>query len=154
MTEVKVAHATIVVERSFANIPRAEVFAAWADVEQRKQWDLPGGDDWVVAELAQDFRVGGRERSRFGPASDPRYWSEGEFLDIVTDQRIISAGVMHDGPTPTSATLCTLELIALGTGSKLILTDQSAFFGGERPSDREAGWGKILDRLAKYLSRR
>lgn len=52
----------------------------------------------MLAELTSDFRVGGRERSRFGPASDPRFWSEGAYLDIVPGERIISAGAMHDDP--------------------------------------------------------
>ena len=63
---------------------------------------------------------GGRERTRFGPATDPRYWREGEYLDIVPNERIISAGAMHDGPATTSTTLCTIESFSDADGSSLI----------------------------------
>jgi len=52
--------------------------------------------------------------------------------------------------TRTSATLCTVELAADGRGTRL--TDQSAFFDKlETKSDRESGWGTIVDRLEAYL---
>jgi uncharacterized protein YndB with AHSA1/START domain len=147
----RVVHDTIVVERRFANVRAATVFAAWADPAQRSQWDNPG-EDFVVTDLAQDFRVGGRETSRFGPPGDPRYWSEGTFLDIVPNRRIISAGTMHDGEVATSVTLFTAEFHELGEHTQLILTDQSAFLGGvESPADRRSGWGTIVERLARFL---
>ncbi|MBA3505106.1 MAG: SRPBCC domain-containing protein [Betaproteobacteria bacterium] len=152
MTERTVQHSTIVVERRYDASP-ARVFAAWADAAGRSRWDVPG-DDWELAEHEQDFRVGGREASRFGPKGDPRYSSEGRYLDIVPNARIISAGTMHDAETRTSTTLCTIELIADDRGTRVILTDQSAFLDGrEKPSDRESGWGAILNKLEAYLRR-
>lgn len=152
MSKRTVNHATIVLERTFDASP-VRVFAAWADPAVRAQWDVPG-DDWEIAEYQQDFRVGGREASRFGLKGNPIYSSEGRYLDIVQDARIISAGAMHSGETRTSATLCTIELLAEGSGTRLILTDQSAFLDGrEKPADRETGWGKILDRLDAHLGR-
>ena len=133
MTERTVQHATIVLERTFGAAP-PRVFAAWADPAARAQWDVPGGG-WQVAEYEQDFRVGAREASRFGPPGDPKFSSEGRYLDIVPDARIVSAGTMRSGETRTSATLCTIELPPEGTGTRLILTDQSALLDGlERPA--------------------
>jgi uncharacterized protein YndB with AHSA1/START domain len=151
MTERTVQHSMLVLERRYNAAP-ARVFAAWANAAERSQWDVPG-DDWEIAEHEQDFRVGGREASRFGPKGDPIYSSQGRYLDIVQNARIVSAGTMHRGDTRTSATLCTIELLADGgAGTRLILTDQSAFLdGGEKPSDRESGWGEILDKLDAYL---
>jgi uncharacterized protein YndB with AHSA1/START domain len=151
MTEPTVQHATTVLDRTYDASP-ARVFAAWADPAARVQWDVPG-DNWVIAEHEQDFRVGGRESSRFGPKGDAKYHSEGHYLDIVPDVRIISAGTMHEGETRISATLCTIELLAEAKGTRLILTDQSAFLGDrEKPSDRETGWGAILDKLGAHLT--
>ena len=152
MTESTVQHSTMVLDRTY-DAPPARVFAAWADPAARVQWDVPG-DDWVIAEYEQDFRVGGREASRFGPKGDAKYRSEGRYLDIVPDVRIISAGTMHEGDERISTTLCTVELLAEGKGTRLILTDQSAFLGDrEKPSDREEGWGAILDKLGAHLAR-
>jgi uncharacterized protein YndB with AHSA1/START domain len=152
MIERTVQHSTLVLDRTFDAAP-ARVFAAWADPAVRVQWHVPG-DDWEIAEHEQDFRVGGREATRFGPKGDPLYSSEGRYLDIVPDARIISAGTMHRGDRRISTTLCTIEVLAEGAGTRLILTDQSAFLdGGENPSDREGGWGAILNKLDAHLTR-
>jgi uncharacterized protein YndB with AHSA1/START domain len=150
LSERTVTHATIVVERNFKASP-ARVFAAWADPNAHGQWNVPG-DDWVIADYEHDFRVGGREKSRFGPKGDPKYFSEGHYLDIVPEVRIVSAGTMHFGKVRSSATLCTVELLAEGSGTRLVLTDQSVFFEGlETPADRKSGWGQILDRLETQM---
>jgi uncharacterized protein YndB with AHSA1/START domain len=152
MAERTVQHSTIVVERTYNVVP-ARVFAAWADPAERSQWDVPG-DDWEIAAHEQDFRVGGREATWFGPKDDPIYSSEGRYLDIVPNVRIVSAGTMHRGDMRISTTLCTIELFSDGPRTRVILTDQSAFLDGrEAPSDRESGWGAILDKLTAYLRR-
>jgi uncharacterized protein YndB with AHSA1/START domain len=144
-------HATLVVERELDATP-AEVFAAYADAEQRSQWDCPG-DGWI-ARYEHDFRVGGREHGSFGPPGGPMHVSEGVYLDIVPERRIISAGTMHGGSTPTSVTLCTIELTPSDRGTKLVLTDQSAFLDGrESPEDRRTGWATILDRLVRHVAK-
>ena len=153
MTERTVQHSTIVVERTY-NVSPARVFAAWSNPAERAQWDVPG-DDRAIAEYQQDFRVGGREAGRFGPKGDLKYSTEGRYLDIVPNARIVSAGTMLSGEMRTSATLCTIELLVDGAGTRLILTDQSAFFDGrEKPADRESGWGSILNKLTAYLERK
>ena len=152
MSTRSVVHDTITVERLLTDVEPAVVFEAWADPALRSQWDNPG-DDFVVTEQTQDFRVGGRQTSRFGPPEDPRYWSEGQFLDIVPNRRIISAGTMHDGSKVTSVTLFTVELIAAGGGTLVVLTDQSAFVdAAETPANRRSGWEKIVNRLTRFLS--
>jgi uncharacterized protein YndB with AHSA1/START domain len=144
-------HDTVVLERRFPVRP-ATVFAAFADAEQRVRWHFPG-DDWVIESFAQDFRVGGREESRFGPKGAPNLHDVGTFLDIVPERRIVSAGTMHLDGVRISLTLCTVELTSeRGGGTVLKLTDQSAFLDGrERPDQRRQGWGKILQRLAAHL---
>jgi hypothetical protein len=41
-------------------------------------------------------------------------------------------------------TLSTVELYPEGSGTRLIFTDQSAFFGQETEADRREGWGEIF----------
>ena len=144
-------HATTVVEHDFAASP-ARVFAACSDPALRRQWDLPGDDSWELAEMVLEPRVGGREYSRFGPKGDARYWSEGRFLDVVSDLRLVSAGTMHAGDTRITSTLCTIQLVPRGTGTHLVLTDQSVFLTDlEKPSDRRQGWTEIAAKLARFL---
>jgi uncharacterized protein YndB with AHSA1/START domain len=144
-----VKHSTIVVERKLPASP-VRAFAAWANPDERRMWDVPG-EGWIIAEHAHDFRVGGQERTRFGPPDAPDYVSVGLFLDIERDRRIVSAGTMHFRDTRTSSTLCTVEFYPDGQDTQLVLTDQSAFYGEESPEIRQSGWGKILDRLIQFL---
>ena len=151
MTFHAVVHDTIVLERRFPATPE-QVYSAWFDAEQRGRWHFPGADGWELSEFDQDFRVGGHERSRFGPKGAPHLREEGRFLDIVPNQRIVSAGTMHEYEVRISMTLCTVELASDGDGTRLKLTDQSAFLDGrERPDERRSGWGKVLERLADFL---
>jgi uncharacterized protein YndB with AHSA1/START domain len=151
MTLHAVVHDTIIFERRYPISPES-VFAAWSDAAQRVRWHFPGTDDWELAEFDQDFRVGGHERACFGPKGAPNLREEGRFLDIVSNERIVSAGTMHKDEVRISMTLCTVELAADGDGTLLKLTDQSAFLDGrERPDERRSGWGAVLERLADFL---
>jgi uncharacterized protein YndB with AHSA1/START domain len=149
MTQRTCQHSTVVLERSFKASPE-RVFAAWSDPRQRAQWEIPSAD-WVAGEFSLDFRVGGQEIQSFGPKGDPHIRGEGRILNIVPNARIISAGTMHDRGKPLSCTLATVEIYPEGTGSKLILTDQTAFFSWETPKDRESGCHEILNQLEKFL---
>jgi uncharacterized protein YndB with AHSA1/START domain len=136
-------------ERRFSVAP-AKVYAAWSDAAQRARWHFPGDDGWELAEFDQDFRVGGHERSRFGPKGAPHLREEGRFLDIVPNERIVSAATMHEDDSRISITLCTVEIAPDGDGTLLKLTDQSAFLDGrERPDERRSGWGAVLERLVQ-----
>ena len=83
-----VVHDTVVLERSFPVRP-ATVFAAFADPGQRALWSFPG-EQWELETFEQDFRVGGREESRFGPRGAATLHDVGTFLDIVPDRRIVT----------------------------------------------------------------
>ncbi|MBI1359185.1 MAG: polyketide cyclase [Alphaproteobacteria bacterium] len=147
----RVRHATLTFERTFKASPD-RVFDAWADPAKRMQWDVPG-ENWVVAEHRQDFRLWGEELTRFGPKDNAHVISKGCYLDIARNRRIISAGVMHGDGQAMTATMCTIEITPNGDGSKLTLTDQSAFFGWETEDMRREGFGQILDRLGAWLAR-
>lgn len=141
-------HATLVLERDYRASPE-RLFRAWADPAQRKRWDAPSGE--LVA-LEQDFRVGGRLYSRFGPKGYPMFWSEGHYLDIVENARIVSATAMHMNELRSSTTMTTIEIGPHGGGARLVLTDQSVYLAGETPAMREQGWTVILASLETYLN--
>jgi uncharacterized protein YndB with AHSA1/START domain len=149
MAERSVHHDTVVVERRYQASPE-RVFAAWADPKSHGNWNVPG-NGWVIIESVHEFRVGGRQFSSFGPPGNPLHHSEGRFEDIVPNVHIVSAGTMHAGDRRMTTTLCTVEFLPDGEGTHLILTDQSAFYGDEKASDRSQGWGQILDKLGGVL---
>jgi hypothetical protein len=61
---------------------------------------------------------------------------------------------MSVGEQRISSSLATIEILASGNDSRLIFTEQGAFFeGADGPQVREAGWRILLDSLGKALAR-
>ena len=152
MSERSVYHSTFVIERVL-DAPVAQVFAAFSEAEIHDRWFVKA-DGWPIAEYTHDFRIGGREFGRFSPDGKKIYFNETVYLDIVKDKRIVFAYSMADEEGCFSASVATVELLHSGAGTKLIFTEQGAFFDGrDQPSDREAGWISLLDALESELNR-
>ncbi|WP_245435859.1 SRPBCC domain-containing protein [Mesorhizobium tamadayense] len=72
--------------------------------------------------------------------------------DIMPNQRIVYSYELLFGETRVSVSLATIELIADGKGTRLILTEQGAIFDGhDTPNTREHGTGELLDALGAAL---
>jgi uncharacterized protein YndB with AHSA1/START domain len=116
-----------------------------------------------VHEHTADFRVGGRELSRFrfkrpanAPAGAPSDGTEIRndtvYQDIVPDRRIVFAYTMTVGDHRMSASLGTVEISADGDGTLLRYTEQGAFFeNSDGAQMREDGWRALLGSLEKEL---
>jgi uncharacterized protein YndB with AHSA1/START domain len=158
-----VIHASFTIERTYRHAP-ARVFSAFADPEAHARWFVKG-EGFVIADMVHDFRVGGHEVGRFGQTeAGPIFVNDTWYLDIVENARIVMAytmsmvaGSIDGGPpshAPFSASLATIEIIADGKGTRLVFTEQSAFFeGADGPEMRKAGWTSLLDALGRELDR-
>lgn len=150
-----IVHSTFVVERTYPSTP-ARVFAAFANPASKRRWFVEG-EGWDIDEFTMDFRVGGRETSRFRFKGGPPVSNETIYLDIVPDQRIVIAYTMFVNDSPISASLATIEIESAKAGDKagarLIYTEQGAFFegGAEAVRGREIGCGELMDQLAEEL---
>ena len=151
MNKQAVIHNTFVIERSYEATPE-QVFAALSNTAKRRRWLLEG-QNHEVESFEMDFRVGGHERGvlRFGPKTPfpgTLFMREGDFRDIVANERIVSSSSMAIGEKRISVSLETFELLATDKGTDLIFTNQTAFFeGADGPEMREAGWRKLLGKL-------
>lgn len=155
-----VAQGSFTVERRYDAAP-ARVFAAYADPAAFRRWFVEG-EGWTIHEWTHAFRIGGqaRGRFRFGGEENDTYFNETVYLDIVENSRIVIAYVMGretpDGPERFSASLGTTEILADGSGARLIYTEHGAFFG-DRDTDgivmREQGTRDLLDALGRELAR-
>jgi uncharacterized protein YndB with AHSA1/START domain len=157
MEKQSVIHSTFVIERHYPVTPE-RVFAALSDPARKRRWfaESEGHD---VKEFEMSFRVGGSEHARFQfeenhPLKGAVLTHDGGYLDIVPDQRVVIASTMAIGGKRFSASLATFELVAANHGTDLIFTHQGAFFeGADGPQMREGGWQKLLEKLAKELTR-
>jgi len=156
MEDRSVVHSTFVIERSYPATPE-RVFAALADPAQKRRWFAQGeGRDVEAFDMA--FEVGGTEHARFRykestPLKGAILTHVASFQDIVPNQRVVIASTMAMGDKRFSASLSTFELVATEKGTDLIFTHQGAFFeGADGPQMREAGWRKLLEKLAQELA--
>jgi uncharacterized protein YndB with AHSA1/START domain len=106
-----------------------------------------------------DFRVGGKEHYASGfneghPLAGRSLKSENMYRNIVPNRRIIFTSTMAVVEKCISVSLGTVELLPTQKGTNLLLTFQSAFLeGADGPEMREAGWRKLLDKLADEVAR-
>jgi uncharacterized protein YndB with AHSA1/START domain len=157
MPDPTVVHNTFVIERSYPH-PVEKVFAAFADASMKRRW-FAEGHNHDVEEFTMDFRVGGSERSAYRmregtPFPGVALVSEGVYLDIVLNQRIVQAAQMAIGGKRISATMVTIELLPKADGTELLCTHQGAFFeGSDGPQMREQGWKKLFSQLDAELAK-
>src|SRR5271154_3707123 len=141
MPDRSVTHTTFVIERTYPAMP-SRVFAALSDPVKKRRWFREG--EGSAEEFEMDFRVGGRERSTFrisgGAYNGVVCTNDTTYQDIVPDGRIVLAYTMTVGERRISASLATFELVPATGGTRLIFTEQAAFFeGADGPEMRKDG---------------
>ena len=147
-----VIHNTFQIERTYPQSPD-RVFFGLSDKEMVRRWRIES-EGCQVHEFTFDFRIGGSEVTRFSFANGPEIRLDSQFQDIIPNRRIVFAYRMAMGPHPFSASLTTVELEPSGTGTRLIYTEQGAFFdSADSVKDREHGCRELLEKLAEELQR-
>jgi uncharacterized protein YndB with AHSA1/START domain len=146
-----VTHSTFVIERSYAVTPE-RVFAAFADPAKKRRWFFPE-QGAQVEEHEMDFRVGGAERKTFRAEQGMSCRNDTIYQDIVPGKRIVFAYTMSVAGRRISASQATVELLPEGTKTRLIFTEQAAFFeGADGPQMRQNGWGSLFKQLERFLA--
>ncbi|KUM23209.1 polyketide cyclase [Mesorhizobium loti] len=151
MTERSVVHSTFVIERVYPAASE-KVYFALSDPAAKKRWFVDP-DNPMPSRHEMDFRVGGKEVNAGCPSDGQMHFFNAVYQDIVPNRRIVYSYELLFGETRVSVSLATIELIAEGTGTRLILTEQGAFFDGhDTPATREHGTGELLDALGAALA--
>lgn len=141
---MSVTHADFTIERRYPHVP-SRAFSAFSVEALKREWfGRPGG------EYELDFRVGGSERSE---KFSPHRLFCARFHDIVDDERIIFAYDLEHDHRLISVSLTTVEFFVDGDCTRLLITEQGAFFDDpDAPVAREHGTGKMLDALERFLA--
>lgn len=159
-TATKVDHGTFTIERKL-KAPPAKVFHAWSDKSSRLRWFINGEGFKQQTDYSHDFKVGGHEMSRFSPSKaqgpiklDDVFGNDTWYLDIAPGQRIIFAYNMSKNGVTFSSSLATVEIHPDGAGTRLVYTEQAAFFGeADGAAMRKQGWEGLIAALEKELAR-
>ncbi|QGZ40523.1 uncharacterized protein YndB with AHSA1/START domain [Pseudoduganella flava] len=148
---------TFTLERTFA-VPLERVFRAFSDPRQKQRWFAEGAQH-EIERFDMQFEVGGRELARYRfkpgtPFAGVALESDGYFLDIVPQQRIVTAATMAMAERRFSASLHTFEFFSDGpNATRLVFTHQAMFGeGADGPAVRQAGWRQLLDQLDAALA--
>jgi uncharacterized protein YndB with AHSA1/START domain len=148
---MSVIHADFTIERQYDCTP-SQAFSAFSDPELKAQWfAVPA--DWENRVWELDFRVGGGEVNSGAPAGGTVHTFRSRYHDIVPDERIVFAYDLLGDDRLWSVSLTTVEFFAAEAGTRLVFTEQGAFFDGlDDPAGREHGTGKLLDALGEHLA--
>ena len=151
MSEYSTVHSTFSVERTYEASP-ARVFAAWSDPKARLQWEAIG-DNFTTTYTQNDFRVGGRDVSKFDFGKSDQYVADARYEDIVKDCRIVYAYTMSHNERRISSSLTTISLTPVAEGTHVVLTEQITILdGGDKVEYRQAGIAGQLDQLGVFLA--
>ena len=152
MSETTTIHNTFTVERRY-DASTTRVFQAFADEAIKRRWFVEG-EGWNILEFKFDFRVGGREFSRFTFQGGPEITNDTVFHDIVPNRRIVVSYAMTVAGKPISVSLATTEMFPDGKGTRLVCTEQGAYFDDpQAPRMREQGFRELLEKLDEELRR-
>ncbi|WP_164013697.1 SRPBCC family protein [Pyxidicoccus trucidator] len=153
MTQQPVIHSTFTIDRVYKNASPQRVFAAFSTPATKRRW-MVEGEGWEVLSFDMDFRVGGLEQSRFRFKGGPEIRNDTVYQDIVPNQRIVIAYTMGMGDNRFSASLATMEFVPAEGGTRLVFTEQGAYFdNADAPKNREEGTRQLLEALAEELKK-
>jgi uncharacterized protein YndB with AHSA1/START domain len=143
-------HATFVIERNYPATP-ARVFGAWAEPAAKARWFSPPGD-WETEGYELDFRVGGREHLKTGPAGGDAHTYDCRYYDIIPGERIVYCYDMYIAEKRISVSLATVQFLAAGSGTRMVFSEQAVFLDGyDDAGSRERGTAQLLDKLGRAL---
>jgi uncharacterized protein YndB with AHSA1/START domain len=125
---------------------RDVVFEAWTDPHGLREWMCPG--DTFAAEATLDLRVGGSYRIVM-KSKTRDYVHTGVYQVVEPPSKLVFTWTREEDEVPT---LVTVEFVALGDESELVLTHER-FQDAEVMKRYQGGWGQIAEKFASYLGK-
>lgn len=140
----RVSFDTFTLERTL-NASPDRVFEVLSNPEKKKRW-FCGPASWKETERRMDFKVGGRERLAGEHAGNMTSIFDALYLDIVPNRRVVYTYEMTVNGRKISTSLATFEIVAEGAKTKLVLTEQGAYYFDPEVA-KYAPQGQALSRL-------
>lgn len=134
------------IQRLLPAIPQ-EVFDAWIDPDNLREWFCPGTAALMSVEL--DVRVGGQFRLVIRGEAESLI--TGEYREVVPPHRLVFT--WRSSVTHEEETLVTLDLRPQGEGTELTLTHER-LPDADSAGKHEWGWTSIVTKLTGYLEKR
>jgi uncharacterized protein YndB with AHSA1/START domain len=151
----------MVVTRVF-DAPRELVWKAWTSPEYAKQWWGP--KDFTTPFCEMDFRVGGKYRFCMRSPDGQEFWTGGEYIEIVPQEKIVLSlyptdadgnkadladfGVEHEAIDGANDVILFEDL---GNGKTKLTMIGNETMANARESGQLEGWNQILDKFAAVV---
>lgn len=130
--------------------PRDQVYAAWTDPEQLKQWFGP--ENVQTRELVADARVGGKFRWDLINSEGEEMTMRGEFRELQPDKKIVFTWQWEDDEDwENHISIITVEFYDRDGGTELRLTHEQ-LPNEESRDGHTRGWESALDKLERLFS--
>jgi uncharacterized protein YndB with AHSA1/START domain len=147
-----IKHGSFVIERRLDCDP-AVVYRAWTQKDAKAMWFNGPPGKWTESAREMDVRVGGRDllAGKFADGSESRF--ESLYLEVVPEKRLVYVYDMFFQGKKLSVSLASIEFVAAGKGTRLLVTEQHAFLDGhEDAGSRERGTLQLLHYLDVALA--
>jgi uncharacterized protein YndB with AHSA1/START domain len=151
-TMTKPFFGSFTIERKLKYSPE-RVFRAFENPEAKYRWFV-SGEGWEIADYTQVFHVGGHEHGHFRPVGfDGMLGNDTWFLEIIPNRRIVNAYTLTMNGKPMSHSLASFEFHPDGTGCRIVMTEQGAYYGGEEDvKNRKLGSEGLLEKLEQEIA--
>jgi uncharacterized protein YndB with AHSA1/START domain len=135
----------LVLSRTF-DAPRDLVFKLWTDPKHISQWWGPTG--FVTTVHVMEVRPGGAWRYVMRGPDGKDYPFNGEFVEVVSPEKLVSIGTIHEGADHQIWT----EIVFVEQERRTrVRIHQIYSFESDATRGAPIGWSMQLDRLEKYL---
>ena len=131
--------------------PPDQVYAAWTDPAQLKQWFGP--ENVQTRDLIADACVGGKFRWDLINSEGEKMTCRGEYRELQQDKKIVFTWQWEDDEDwENHVSIVTVELDDADGGTELRLTHEH-LPNEESRVGHTRGWNSALDKLEKFFSR-
>jgi uncharacterized protein YndB with AHSA1/START domain len=150
MTQTQNPAAIALVLRHTFDAPRETVFKAWTDAATMQQFFGPG--DHQCKDVQVDLRTGGAYRITMVAPDGENIIVVGTYREVVVPERVVCTWRwLEDTPEDEYDTLLTLDFVAKGLQTELVLTHEN-FKTAESCENHTKGWSAILQACAKLIA--
>lgn len=136
--------------------PRAKLYRAWTEPELLVQWFSPL--PWTTPEAELDVRAGGKSRVVMRSPDGETFASEGVYLEVVPDERLVFTDAYTAGWEPSEKPFMTAIITFEEEGGQTRYTARVRHWSEADREEHEGmgfheGWGRCADQLAALVAR-
>ncbi|MCD9023124.1 SRPBCC family protein [Cohnella silvisoli] len=131
------------------NTRKENVFQAWTNPEQLKQWWGPEGFTTTIDQM--DVKAGGHYRFIMHSPNGKDHVIAGIYKEIISNEKLVFTWKWENNGSELEETLVTIEFHERNSKTELVITHEN-FSTREEAEEHNKGWSSSLEgSLLKYF---